>query len=108
MKVAVGAVPGVAAARPAIADIKRITHAVEREASQDMQGVYEGAALAAAVYPCGTNWTTLSVVVHSPPANATHNGTALQLRLAPPPSARGWGATVWLGAASVVELNTGV
>jgi hypothetical protein len=86
----------------------RILHAVQREASQDMQGVYEGAALAVAVYPCGTNWTTLSVVVHPPPANATHNGTALQLRLAPPPTARGWGATVWLGAASVVELNTGV
>ena len=86
----------------------RITHAVEREASQDMQGVYEGAALAPAVHPCGTDWTTLSAVVHPPPANATHNGTALQLRLAPPPTARGWGATVWLGAASVVELNTGV
>ena len=66
--------------------------------------MYEGSSLAPAVYPCGATWTTLSVLVHSPPANATQNGTALQLRLAAPQTARGWGATVWLGAVTVVEV----
>jgi hypothetical protein len=86
-----------------------IKSADQREASEDVQGVYEGAWLAPAVYPCGsTNWATLSAVVHTSPANATQNGTALQLRLAAPETARGWGATVWLGAASVVEVPTGL
>ena len=48
----------------------------------------------------------LETVLRLPPAlNATHNGTALQLQLQPPPSARAWGATVWLGAASIVEVK---
>ena len=78
-----------------------------REASEDVQGVYRGTPLAPAVAPCGASWTTLETVLRLPPAlNATHNGTALQLQLQPPPSARAWGATVWLGAASIVEVKT--
>ena len=70
---------------------------------EDLAGYYQGAVLAT-VTPCGNNWTRLEAVVRPPPANATVNGTALQLRLAAPQTPRGWGAQVWIGAASVVAM----
>ena len=76
---------------------------VDREGSQDVQGIYAGRSLSAAVTPCGTNWTTLDTTVTLPPANSTVNGTALQLQIVAPPSKRDWGATVWIGSASIVE-----
>ena len=35
------------------------------------------------------------------PPSAASNGTSLQLRITPPASAAGWGATVWLDQVSV-------
>jgi hypothetical protein len=83
----------------------RVTNVVLREASEDVQGVYEGVQLATAAVPCGNEWTQLEATVRLPPANATVNGTALQLQLAALPNERQWGATVWIGAASVVEVQ---
>jgi hypothetical protein len=80
----------------------QIKHVIDREGSQDASGSYSGIALAPAVTPCGTSWTTLEATLQLAPANATVNGTALQLLLAAPPTERGWGATVWIGAASIV------
>ena len=79
----------------------QVKHVVDREGSQDATGTYSGIALAPPVTPCGTNWTTLEVTLQIPAANATVNGTALQLQLAPPQTKRGWGASVWIGAASI-------
>ena len=98
-----------------------VSHAVLREASEDVQGVYHGHALAPPlVVPCvygeggngsssesggGGGFTKLEVVVNVPPANTTVNGTALQLRLAPLRNSRGWGARVWLGSAAIHEIT---
>jgi hypothetical protein len=82
-----------------------VSRVVLREASEDMQGLYHGNELAPAVTPCGANWTTLETVLKLPPANATVNGTALQLRFKPPPTDRNWGGVVWVGAASITEVN---
>ena len=71
---------------------------------EELQGVYHGAALSTAT-PCGLAWTTLSSVVRPPPGivNGT-NGTALQIRFVAPETERNWGATVWIGQASVTAL----
>jgi hypothetical protein len=58
-----------------------------------------------------TAWQELSATVvvpaiadDSPRAPAWNNGTALQLRITPPYSKRGWGATVWFDMPSVVDV----
>jgi hypothetical protein len=74
---------------------------------EQIEGVYRGVPLAPSVTPaCGAQWTQLEAVVRSPPANATANGTALQLKLTPPSTKRGHGAQVWIGAASIVAAST--
>jgi hypothetical protein len=75
---------------------------------EQIDGVYRGVPLAPSVTPCGAQWTRLEAVVRSPPANATANGTALQLRLTPLPTERRHGAQVWIGAASVVAASATV
>jgi hypothetical protein len=80
----------------------QIKNVIDREGSQDVTGTYNGVALAPSVTPCGTNWTTLEVMLQLPLANATVNGTALQLQLVAPQTERGWGASIWIGAASIV------
>jgi hypothetical protein len=70
---------------------------------ESVEGVYHGVPLAPSVMPCGAQWTRLEALVRSPPANATANGTALQLRLTP--LSTGHGAAVWIGSASVVAAS---
>ena len=65
---------------------------------------YHGLPVATVTAGRGGGWAELRATVHVPPATAGHNGTALQLRLTPPPSARGWGATVWLDNAAIRPL----
>jgi hypothetical protein len=50
-------------------------------------------------------WQKLKATVVVPAASPGpgHNGTALQLRVTPPKSERGWGATVWFDEAVVVH-----
>ena len=50
-------------------------------------------------------WSVLSVTTHVPVASAAQNGTALQLRVTPPTSERGLGATVWFDNVTVVEVQ---
>ena len=54
-------------------------------------------------------WEELHATVVVPSVSAGvavgHNGTALQLRVTPPQSVRGWGATVWLDKASIVDAS---
>ena len=54
-------------------------------------------------------WEELRATVVVPSVSAGvavgHNGTALQLRLTAPQSERGWGATVWLDKASIVDAS---
>ena len=48
-------------------------------------------------------WETFVTTVNVPDATTTQNGTALQLRITPPASFRGLGATVWFDNVTVVE-----
>jgi hypothetical protein len=50
-------------------------------------------------------WGVLSASVRVPNATPTQNGTALQLRVTPPTSERGLGATLWFDAVTVVEKS---
>ena len=80
----------------------RVTSAVLREAEEDMHGVYDGRQIAAVTPACGDRWTSLVAVV-TPRADAAWNGTALQLRVTPPGSQ--FGARVWVGNASIVQIS---
>ena len=51
------------------------------------------------------SWGHLTTTVAVPEATAMTNGTALQLRITPPESERGLGATVWLEKVSVREAE---
>jgi hypothetical protein len=66
--------------------------------------IYQGDPLAT-VTPGRAEWSWVRVVVAVPPATPTSNGTTLQLRVTPPRTARNFGATAWLDAVSVVELQ---
>ena len=52
----------------------------------------------------GAHWAVLSAVLRVP-VTAKSNSTALQVRVSPPPSARGFGAMAWLDAVSITELS---
>ena len=47
---------------------------------------------------------TATVVVPAATPGVGNNGTALQLRITPPESERGLGATAWVDSASVVDV----
>lgn len=48
-------------------------------------------------------WETFVATIKVPDATTAQNGTALQLRITPPASLRGLGATVWFDNVTVVE-----
>ena len=57
----------------------------------------------------GWHKLTATVVVPTagdatPEVGSAWNGTALQLRVTPPGSERGWGTTAWLDKASVLDV----
>eukprot|EP01052_Picozoa_sp_SAG31_P036749 SAG31_NODE_4632_length_3084_cov_2.286767_2_plen_513_part_00 len=81
----------------------RVSASKNRDMEEDAWGSYEGE-LVTFVTPCGPNWTRLETELRVPAGNATHNGTALQLRLSAPPSERHWGGTVWIGSALAIEI----
>jgi hypothetical protein len=68
-----------------------------------------GVAAAAAAGGAAGEWEELRAIVVVPSVSASvavgHNGTALQLRVTAPQSERGWGATVWLDKASIVDAS---
>lgn len=80
-----------------------------KESEPDLRANYTGETLGRLVVVGGAqpqgSWQTLeaTVVVPAASAGAGHNGTALQLRVSPPRSARNWGSTVWLDEPSVVD-----
>ena len=76
-----------------------------RNVEDDVRAVYAGTPLNGAAPPvklrCGNKWTRVAFNFTLPPPSAASNGTSLQLRITPPASAAGWGATVWLDQVSV-------
>jgi hypothetical protein len=82
----------------------RVTTSQERDMEEDARGIYDGQELTSIV-PCGATWTRLEMDLQLPPGNMTRNGTALQLQFTAPHNERQWGATVWIGYASIVSIQ---
>ena len=88
-----------------LAGLWHITKFIDQEFAPHVRANYTGSALQK-LEVTGHGWQELTATVVVPPdASPTpeHNGTALQLRVTPPTSERGWGATVWFDAAEVVD-----
>ena len=75
------------------------------DADIDATVEYTGVAIAA-VQGGGNRWHRLQARVHVPTYAASgRNGTALQLRVTPAKTKRGWGGTAWVDSVSVVEAK---
>lgn len=83
----------------------RIEKYILQEGEPHLRCNYTGDVLGKLVAAAGHAWQELTATVVVPAASAGvgHNGTALQLRVTPPESDRGLGATIWLDSASVVD-----
>ena len=83
----------------------RIEEFLVQEFEPHLRCNYSGTTLGKLVVAAEQGWQDLTATVVVPAATpgVGNNGTALQLRVTPPASERGWGATVWLDEASVVD-----
>ena len=83
----------------------RVEKLIVQEMSPHIRANYTGTTLGKLVTAAGATWQELKATVVVPAATmgVGNNGTALQLRITPPESERGLGATVWFDSASVVD-----
>jgi hypothetical protein len=73
-----------------------------KEAAPDLQADYHGESLAKVIG--GQKWQEVTATVRVPAATATHNGTALQLRMTPKKfEGKDYGATVWADSVVIKE-----
>ena len=84
----------------------RIEQLLVKEMEPNMRANYSGTTLGKVVVAAGQGWQELTATVAVPAATpgVGNNGTALQLRITPPESERGLGATAWVDSASVVDV----
>ena len=84
----------------------RIEQLLVKEMEPNVRANYSGTTLGKVVVAAGQGWQELTATVAVPAATpgVGNNGTALQLRITPPESERGLGATAWVDSASVVDV----